>query len=677
MTKKRNQKTEELSVSDLEEMLAPRETATGKGDEAEGGTPKPPGPMKRKPSMPPPPVPKEVPKKQLVPVEETFIQTVIDGRYEVVRCLGTGAMGLVFLVRHMRLGKQFALKIINPLLAEQAEFAARFEREADACSRLAHPNCIHVTDFGQDSDGRLFLVMEYAEGTLLNQAIADSPPSVIEALQFAKQILLGLRHAHKEGLVHRDIKMENVVKCAGDDGEPVLKILDFGMAKHPVMDTLTVAGNPDGVVMGTPQYMSPEQIRDEGVDARTDLYAVGVTLFRMISGTPVFKGDSPLDVFAAKTAARAPTLHEVTGREYPEVLESFIAKALERDCADRYASADEMLDALEQVVASVRTEIGDTPVMPLTKTGGWGKKHWYGVVAAALTVVVSGVVGIGLFISASPRVSVSDARTFRETPVAAASTISDSKSAVDTAASAEAVGAAAVASPVIAAGTDTEPSTPMIAKREVEADPVLIEAALLIDQRRCRKAEKMLLKQVTSPSARSEVLLGRTSVCRARFGSALGHYRSALAMDPRYRTDSGMLEDAKRMLSNAGVRADALAFLADDIGKPALPTIIQTAGHHTVREVRHAALEAAERLGVLSHVDLASSYELDLNQTGSCAEKRKIVAKLAELRSKAARGVLVRARDATVRVNIFRSRYVNECIRNDINRALAEMKKEP
>ncbi len=601
-------------------------------------------------------------------VEDSFVETVIDGRYEVVRCLGTGAMGIVFLVRHVRLNKQFALKIIHPSLAEVPEFAARFEREADACSRLTHPNCISVTDFGQDADGRLFLVMEYAEGTLLNQAVGDKPLPLLDAMRYAKQILLGLRHAHKEGLVHRDIKMENVVKCMGDDGEPVLKILDFGMAKHPVMDNLTAASSPEGMVMGTPQYMSPEQIRDDGVDARTDLYAVGVTLFRLISGTPVFRGDHPLDVFAAKMTEKAPSLAAVTGKKFPEPLEAFLARALERDPEARFASADEMLAALDRVIEAVQGETGPAslPVLQKLRDLLLRTKWALGAGGAALLIGLLAWALVGGEEPASP--STAAVSSYETSTSKKSSSIAPLEAPAPTVHTDDAI--AGTSTPAAAANTVVSAADVNV---DAEPDPALLEAALLIERKQCKKAEKLLSSKNMSESARGQYLLGRAAVCRHRDGDALTHYQAAFKLDGRYRSDTGILEDAERMLASAKMRDRVVAFMADDIGKTALPTLIQAAGHHKTRAVRQAALAAVTRLGALDHVDVASSYELDLNQAGSCKEKREIVAKLAALGTKQAKQVLYRAREAQVRVNIFRSRYVHECVRPDIQKALAAM----
>jgi hypothetical protein len=206
-------------------------------------------------------------------------------------------------------------------------------------------------------------------------------------------------------------------------------------------------------------------------------------------------------------------------------------------------------------------------------------------------------------------------------------------------------------------------------------NPALIEAALLIDRRKCRKAEKKL-GQLNLDSARYAYLLGRVNVCRGQDVKALEFYKKAMDMDAKYRADSRILEDVTEMLSANRTQDAALAFLSENLGKTALPTLIQLAGHHKNRKVRHKALAIVEKQGGADHVDMETSLEMDLNQTPSCKERREIVSKLAALNTKAARGVLVRARDAEIKESFFRTRYKHACIRNNIIKALAEMKKK-
>ncbi|MBN2714609.1 MAG: protein kinase [Deltaproteobacteria bacterium] len=279
---------------------------------------------------------------------------VIDGRYKVDRCLGVGAMGSVFLVNHTRLNKPFALKMIIPELAQRKDFVARFEREAAACSKLNHPNCISVTDFGHTDDGSLYLVMEYVDGIPLSDVVREGPVPLEDAMEYTLQVLSGLEHAHSKGIVHRDIKLENVMRCHLDNGDALMKILDFGMARAQVRANESPAITKRGVVMGTPQYMAPEQLRNKPADERSDLYSVGVLFFRLLTGKPLFRGESMIDILAAKLNQPAPTLSEVTTFEYPEVLETFFEKVLQRNPERRFASAREMMDALLEVRDEIR-----------------------------------------------------------------------------------------------------------------------------------------------------------------------------------------------------------------------------------------------------------------------------------------------------------------------------------
>ncbi len=620
-------------------------------------------------------------------IDDPFARTIIDGRYEVVRSIGAGAMGSVFLVRHLRLGKLFALKMVNPKLAGVPEYLSRFEREADVCSKLKHPNCISVTDFGQTSDGSLYLVMEYADGEQLSELVGRGPVNVLEAIEYARQILLGLKHAHKEGLVHRDIKLENIVKCTQDDGSVVLKILDFGMAKIPLGDGKNTCLTDKGVIMGTPQYMAPEQIRGGFVDARTDLYATGVTLFRLIAGRPVFEGKSHIYVFEAKLNHKAPTLTEVTGKAYPDELEFLLAKALEREPSRRFEDADEMLESLDRAEKAVRRQ--GSPVTRLIA----GVKEISSSRTGRLILMSGAILMIVVITAVIAVVSSPDSREAahppsKEAKLAAANPIakvaenaaSPAPGAFPTAQTADRE--AAPDDSAAQAGADIQPAdgNPSIAEQlgtvsAADSDPALLEAALLIDRKKCRQALKILSNSTVQKSGRSQYLLGRCSVCLGRNAEALDEYREAIALDERFRADSGILEDVKQMTVSLKTRESAVAFMTDTIGRSALPSLIHMAGHSPIREVRRLALNAVEKSDSLKLVDMASSLELDLNQAASCREKLQIAEELASLGTSQARQVLIRAKDAEVKVNIFKSRYKNECIRKDIIRLLQEMKK--
>jgi eukaryotic-like serine/threonine-protein kinase len=653
-------------------------------------------------------------------IDDPFAKTIIDGRYEVLGTLGTGAMGSVFLVKHVRLQKLFALKMIKPELAVKEEFIARFEQEANACSRLEHPNCISVTDFGQTSDGSLYLIMEYADGILLSQLIEEGPVPLDKAIVYIRQVLLGLKHAHGEGIIHRDVKLENIVLCNRDEAEPLIKILDFGMARPSLSDPGDIRITRGGMVMGTPQYMAPEQIQAKDVDARADIYAVGVTLLRLVTGETVFKGDSFLDVFSSKLNAPAPTLQEVSGKVFPEVLEQFVAKALEREPADRFSSAEEMLAALDEVARQIGPNGDQTSPYGFPaggggsgvfdrirqETSGWyrGKemtppvswsKRLVGLITthlgrvmlvrAASIAVILAVLGTVLARVVSepesklvasklsvpnpeapppseqiPAPGPQDASAEQMT-LAGAAPLSDTSSESDE-----------MSTDADAGDTPTEPA---LTPSEATDDPVLIDAAVLIGRRKCRAAEKKIEASEVADSARAQYLLGKIKICRGQRTTALSFFAKAMALDERYRSDSGILYDVRNMLGSTQLRIPALEFMAKEMDKLSLPLLIRLAGHDLSRQVRHKAQALVEAKGLLDHVDMGAALDLDLNQEKSCKEKRKIVKKLAKLNTKRAKQALLRARDMKTKESFFRTRYRHGCVRGLIIKKLAKMKK--
>lgn len=630
--------TVELSVSDLDKILDGNGDTRG-DDGAQTSSEKP----KAKPSaVPPLPTTKAA--------DDLPCGRIIDDRYEVQEQLGVGAMGTVFLVTHLRLNKPFALKVVNPDLARQPEYVARFEREANACSLLDHPNCISVTDFGHTDDGILYLVMDYVDGVALSDIAKDTPTPLAEALEYTRQILVGLEHAHGKGLIHRDVKLENILKCHRENDEILIKILDFGMAKPTVNEPDNMSITQRGIVLGTPQYIGPELIRNQEADERCDLYSVGVCLYRMITGKVVFQGNTTLDMLAAKMKRPAPSLKDATSLDYPEALESFIKRALQREPQHRFSSATQMLKELEQVKAAIdRDPPSDNP---RTDTGT--KKR----ALIGLAIAVSILALVAFFVK-----GLSSFDTPTAHPANPNSTITTSF---------------AKGTP-LPGSTDEQKSA---GAGDHNLHPVLLEAKLLIERKKCRAAHSTLESSIDTlgnQTARGYFLLGRSSMCIGDPKEALVHYKNAIETDDQYRKDGIIAEDVKRMLSMKKVRQDAMDFMKDAMGDAAMPTLIHLAGHHPNMDVRHQALAHVESAGMLEHVNMAVSLDWDLNQTASCTVKRKVVAKLGELGTSSAKQVLLRARDAQKRTGLFRREYVHACVRGDIAKALSTMriKKEP
>ncbi|HUF10383.1 MAG TPA: serine/threonine-protein kinase [Rhodothermales bacterium] len=258
-----------------------------------------------------------------------MIGTVVS-HYEILEQLGGGGMGVVYTARDTKLGRLVALKFLPPELGRDADANARFMQEAKAASGLDHPNICTIYEVGEAEDGRLFIAMAHYAGQTLKYRLSDGAIEEPEALDIARQIAEGLRAAHKKGIVHRDIKPANIMVL--DDG--LVKILDFGLAKLPGVLSLTQAGS----TIGTAGYMSPEQIRGEEVDGRTDLWSLGVVLFQMITGRRPFEGDYE----QALTYAILNQEAEIPGDVTPETGD-ILRRLLEKDLRNRYASAEELL----------------------------------------------------------------------------------------------------------------------------------------------------------------------------------------------------------------------------------------------------------------------------------------------------------------------------------------------
>ncbi len=276
--------------------------------------------------------------------------TLVGGRYRLVRRIGEGAMGSVYLARHEGLQRSVAVKFLKEELTGNREVAERFAREAIAAARLEHPNVIAVHDAGTDERGRCFLAMEYIEGELLRDVLerARALPHV-RVIELARPIAKALDHAHSLGIVHRDVKPENVL-IGRREGVECVKVIDFGIAKIFQPDGPAGAAlTRTGVVLGTPEYMAPEQAAGTTIDHRADLYALAVVVYEMTVGRRPFDHEDIMALLMAHLTATAPAPSAVypEGNFAPEV-DAVFARALAKAPADRHASAVEFIDALER-----------------------------------------------------------------------------------------------------------------------------------------------------------------------------------------------------------------------------------------------------------------------------------------------------------------------------------------
>jgi serine/threonine protein kinase len=294
----------------------------------------------------------------LPPLEQG--RPVVDSKYQLVRCIGQGAMGMVYVARHLRLGKHFALKLLRPDLMSSSEMTLRFEQEARAASAIGHPHIVEVTDLGQSPEGFLFLVMEMLTGKTLADLLDDGRVRPPRAIDICCQILDGLEAAHGQKVVHRDLKPENVFLCSRFDREDFVKILDFGIARC-FDDPNAVRLTQTGLVMGTPHYMAPEQARGKEADHRVDVYAAGVMLYEMVTGEQPFVGSNYNQVMMEVIKGEYPRPRELAP-EVPAALESVILRAMALEPPRRYQNATEFRRALEAQVEEMAVESQSTPM---------------------------------------------------------------------------------------------------------------------------------------------------------------------------------------------------------------------------------------------------------------------------------------------------------------------------
>ncbi len=275
------------------------------------------------------------------------IGTLVDERYKILAAMASGSMGAVYKAERVPVGKLVAIKFLHASYAKDEEFLTRFERETRVMSKLAHPNCVSVVDFGV-WDGAPYLVMEYVAGTTLRALLDQGPVSPERALKLAKQIAAGLAHAHAQGVVHRDVKPANIMISQELGTGDHVRILDFGLAR--LRGNVGRDATQANVVVGTPNYMAPEQTVGGGtIDARTDIYALGVVLFEMVAGQRPFSAQDTMQLLGMHRAAPVPHLTEkmLIPAALPEGLQDLVERCMAKEPEDRFQTAIEVTEAID------------------------------------------------------------------------------------------------------------------------------------------------------------------------------------------------------------------------------------------------------------------------------------------------------------------------------------------
>jgi serine/threonine-protein kinase len=283
---------------------------------------------------------------------------ILDGQFQILQKVGSGGMGAVYKALQPSMNRMVGIKILHRKLANRADLVSRFKREARAMSHLTHPNTVKVFLFGELDDGSLYIIMEFLEGKNLNQAVRSEGAFPYErALPVLIQACGALDEAHKMGIIHRDLKPENVFLCQQRGLKDFAKVLDFGLAKvtEREMRPGSIILTQEGMVFGTPEFMSPEQAQGKVLTAGSDIYSLAVILYEVLTGKLPFEAKTAMDYIQAHVNAKPIPIAERAGKEFPPLLWPIIERALAKTPEERFASAADFATAMQAVLEGAKT----------------------------------------------------------------------------------------------------------------------------------------------------------------------------------------------------------------------------------------------------------------------------------------------------------------------------------
>jgi len=271
---------------------------------------------------------------------------LLDARYRVLKKLGEGGMSYVYLAQDVATTAEVAIKVLSPKLATDKSSVERLRREAGLAMRLDHPNVCRIMQLGESEDGLIYLVMPFLKGELLSdREVKDGPMDVALGIDILRQVCAGLHHAHELQIVHRDLKPENIMLVGGDGGGVRAVVMDFGLAKERRAEGQLAKLTATGIILGTPEFMSPEQIRGKQLDARSDIYALGIVAFEMFTGKLPFQGRNAQEMMIARLRGQPLKLRQLRP-DTSEGLEKALTRAMEVNPDARYNTALEFAEAL-------------------------------------------------------------------------------------------------------------------------------------------------------------------------------------------------------------------------------------------------------------------------------------------------------------------------------------------
>ena len=291
-----------------------------------------------------------------------LVDQILDGRYHIVRKVGEGGMSFVYLANDTATKDRYAIKVLSQALSNDQNAMQRLKREASLGMRLAHPNVCHIIRMGETQDGLVYVVMPFVEGEILSDRNNRKGTLPLEEVaKYVKEIAAGLHVAHELKIVHRDLKPENIMICKSEDGSERAVVMDFGLAKERRADAELQKLTATGIILGTPEFMSPEQLRGKPLDPRTDVYSLGLMTYEMLTGKLPFTGRTQQEMMIARLRSEPVPLRQARPEmDFSEALEKVLAKSMQRAPDDRYTTAPEFAAALATAIGG---KAGDSGVL--------------------------------------------------------------------------------------------------------------------------------------------------------------------------------------------------------------------------------------------------------------------------------------------------------------------------
>lgn len=631
------------------------------------------------------------------------IGDVLDARYRITGVLGAGGMGCVYLAEHVSIQRPLALKLLHPEVGEIDEVTKRFEREAFAIGRVDHPNCVKVSDFGKLADGTFYMVLELLDGLLLSDLLErDYRVDWKRSLHIGRHILSALAYAHDAGIIHRDVKPENVILVDQDEDRDFAKILDFGIAKFSDDE------NPDtnlgllhndgkltqhGVTIGTPTYIAPEQAYAQPIDGRADLYSLSVVLYEMITGVPPFDADDVGSLLRMHVSMEVPRFETVAPDvEVPAAVEALIRRGLAKSPDDRIPSAKDYIERIDEILSGdgVQSGLRAIPSMvagglreSLVSAAGLGadeKKKAKSKTKAKARTKPKGKPKPK--VKKQPKLKKTRQSVTPQAQRAAAKKFALPKPGVRVMAGALLVGAAVaiMAFAFGSKGPDYLPKSALLPIGPAAHGPEAETAAGMLAQGRPQEAASYLLghRKEVREEPYAQMVLGHAQAAAQRNILALSAYEKAVELEPKLAKDKLMRTNLALILDKKapGVVDDAIELLgvlyAATQDWTAADQLVDMASSSKDPRRRHKAMSVADEVGLGDQVDRLGSYLLDLEQGSDCLERKEAVGKLRALGNKKAIPHLRKARKRLrVEGALMKKRVnTNACLRTAANEAI-------